>query len=84
MPDVATGMRYIAVLAVVYGLCMYRSSRNGVYFVFVNSSAGVLKQWQLYDTGRQTVDARLVRQFDVGSQTEGCMADDATGRIRRL
>ncbi len=63
----------------VYGLCMYRSSVNGKYYVFVNSKNGEVEQWQLFASGAQKgkVDARRVRTFDVGTQTEGCVADDA-------
>lgn len=67
----------------VYGLCMYRSSVNGKYYVFVNSKNGEVEQWQLSASGAQKgkVDARRVRTFDVGTQTEGCVADDALRRL---
>lgn len=62
-----------------YGLCMYRSPRSGDYFVFVNDTDGVMKQWRLVDNGSGRVDAVLVREFSFDSQTEGCVADDDFG-----
>lgn len=63
-----------------YGLCMYRNS-DGEYFVFANDGdTGAYKQWQLEARGDK-VGARAVREFQVGSQAEGCAADDGTGRL---
>jgi 3-phytase len=63
-----------------YGLCMYRSPRTSRYYVFVPSHAGEVRHWLLFRrSGR--VDARLVRSFQVGSQSEGCVADDQLGRL---
>jgi 3-phytase len=64
----------------VYGLCMYRSRRTGSFYVLVDSEQGELEQWQLRPRGR-SVSARRVRRFDVGGQVEGCVADDALGRL---
>ena len=64
-----------------YGQCMYRSATSGDYFVFINNNDGLVKQWKLEATDNDRVAARLVRQFNVGSQTEGCVADDATGDL---
>jgi len=66
---------------VVYGSCMYRSRNTGKYYYFVNSKAGQVEQWQLFGTRTGRVDARKLRTFEVGSQTEGCVADDETGRF---
>lgn len=67
-------------LADPYGLCMYRSTA-GEYFVFANDGdTGAFKQWQLEARGDK-VGARLVREFEVGSQAEGCAADDGTGHL---
>lgn len=64
-----------------YGLCMYVSPRNGAVYVFINNSdRGEFRQWQLVDQGGR-VAARVVREFVVGSQAEGCVADDATGAL---
>ena len=64
-----------------YGLCMYKSPLSGRFYVFVNDKDGVVKQWLLKDAGNSRVGAELVREFSVGSQTEGCVADDATGDL---
>jgi 3-phytase len=64
----------------VYGSCMYRSAASGRFYVFVSSKAGVVRQFRLLRRGNR-VDARPVRAFDVGEQTEGCVADDASGTL---
>jgi 3-phytase len=65
----------------VYGSCMYRSAETGKLYYFVNSKAGAVEQWELFDAGDGRVDGRKVRAFAVGSQTEGCVADDELGRF---
>jgi 3-phytase len=65
----------------VYGSCMYRSAKTGKLYYFVNSKAGAVEQWELFDAGDGRVDGRKVRAFAVGSQTEGCVADDQLGRF---
>ena len=63
-----------------YGLCMYNSSKDGRYYTFLNDNNGKVEQWELYDDDGK-VDGRLVRSFDVGSTTEGCVADDYWGYL---
>jgi len=63
----------------IYGCCMYRSSVTGDIYFFGNSQAGEVEQWRLFDAGGGRVDAVRVRQFDVGTIVEGCVADDETG-----
>lgn len=65
----------------VYGSCLYRSPRTGTFFAFVNSKRGEVEQWELFERGSGEVDARKVRSFDVGTQTEGCVADDDLGHL---
>ena len=63
-----------------YGLCMYRNSA-GEYFVFANDAdSGLYKQWKLQSRGNK-VGATVVREISVGSQAEGCAADDSNGRL---
>lgn len=62
-----------------YGLCMYRSVLTGDHYVLINDSDGIVKQWKLADAGNGRVNAELAREFTVGSQTEGCVADDENG-----
>ncbi len=65
----------------VYGSCMYHSAKTSKLYYFVNSKAGAVEQWELFDDGKGRVDGRQVRAFAVGSQTEGCVADDQLGRF---
>jgi 3-phytase len=65
----------------VYGSCMYHNAKTGKLYYFVNSKAGAVEQWELFDDGKGRVDGRQVRAFAVGSQTEGCVADDELGRF---
>jgi 3-phytase len=64
-----------------YGLCMYRSAKSGEHYVFANGSGdGAFKQWKLVARGGK-VGVELVREFTVGTQSEGCVADDETGAL---
>jgi 3-phytase len=63
-----------------YGLCMYRSASSGEFYVFINEGGdGRFRQWRLFDNGEGKVAREQVREFPVGSQTEGCVADDELG-----
>lgn len=64
----------------IYGLCMYRSARTGTYSVFATDEDGTLQQWELSAQGGK-VDARKVRTASIGSQSEGCAADDELGAL---
>lgn len=61
----------------VYGLCLYRSAKNEFHAI-ATSKHGRIKQWRLEEKGG-TVTATELRSFDMGSITEGCVADDARG-----
>jgi len=64
-----------------YGLCMYREAKAGTFYVFMNDAdSGAYKQWKLVPKGNR-VAAEVVREFTVGSQAEGCAADDETGAL---
>jgi len=64
-----------------YGLCMYHSAKSGEYFVIANDSVdGKYRQWRLLDrNGKAAIE--LVREIAVGSQAEGCAADDELGQL---
>jgi 3-phytase len=64
-----------------YGLCMYRSSSSGRYYVFVSDPDGLVRQWELVATGSGKVRLKQVRDLKFGSQTEGCVADDSTSTL---
>lgn len=73
-PPVPTG------LAEPYGTCMYKSS-DGRFFVFVNEAdTGRFRQWEVRDEAG-AVRATRARQFVVGGQAEGCVADDESGAL---
>lgn len=84
---VDVGAREIEVGIAAYGSCMYTSPATRRFYVFVNSEeeggepGGQVEQWELFDDGSGKVDARRVRRFAVGSQTEGCVADDELGDL---
>jgi len=71
--------RAIIPTILIYGSTMYHSPVTGIYYLFVNDKSGVVQQWELFDNGSGLVEARMVRTFDVGSQVEGCVADDVLG-----
>ncbi len=62
----------------IYGFCMYRSLVQDRYYAFVNDKDGDVEQWELFDDDG-AIHGRLVRAFDVGTRTEGCVADTQTG-----
>ena len=65
-----------------YGLCMYHSARDGGFYVFANDKDfGDYKQWKLVATAEGKIELQTVREFTVGDQTEGCVADDKTGEL---
>lgn len=64
------------------GLCLYRSPSSGQLYVFVNARNGMVAQLALADAdGDGLVEGTTVRQWDVGSEVEGCVADDELGNL---
>ena len=62
-----------------YGLCMYADASG--HYVFVNNNDdGLYRQWKITAEGGRAV-AAPVREFKVGSISEGCAADDETGAL---
>jgi len=64
-----------------YGACMYHNPKTGKFYSIITSKQGVAEQFELFDDGKGRVDARSVRRFKVGSQIEGCVADDELGSL---
>lgn len=59
------------------GFCLYHSPVSGLFYAFLINSAGRVQQVRLGDADSDgLVDGQLVRSFDVGSESEGCVADD--------
>ncbi|MBU2886685.1 phytase [Gilvimarinus agarilyticus] len=62
----------------IYGLCMYQN--NEATYAIANGKSGRFEQYRLHaDNG--DVTATLAREFAVATQPEGCVADDARGRL---
>jgi myo-inositol-hexaphosphate 3-phosphohydrolase len=73
--------RELTTVAPNYGFCLYQSPHSGKVYAFVSQAGGgQLEQYELFDNGGR-VDARRVRALDVGSQSEGCVADDDLGQL---
>lgn len=67
-------------LAEIYGLCMYADRSRGRFFVFVNDKDGRYQQHELLlSADGRSVGTRMVREFRLASQPEGCVADDELG-----
>ena len=64
-----------------YGLCMYRSPKDQRTYVFINGDDTRKRQWELVADANGRVKAKLVRDMNFDSQTEGCVADDASGAL---
>jgi 3-phytase len=64
-----------------YGLCMYHSAKSGAFYVLANDSVdGKFRQWKLIErNGRIALEK--VRELAIGSQAEGCSADDELGHL---
>ncbi|WP_158220935.1 phytase [Kineosporia sp. R_H_3] len=63
-----------------YGFCLYRSASGDLSAFVTERDGGGLEQYALTVTA-DGVDARRVRTLDVGSQSEGCVADDERGLL---
>lgn len=61
-----------------YGSTLYRRARDGALFAFVNDKQGRVEQYHL-DGASGAFVPTLVRAFDVGTQVEGCVADEEQG-----
>jgi 3-phytase len=62
-----------------YGSCLYRSP-SGRFYAFTTSKDGTSEQWELDGSGGRVRGTR-VRTLAVGSQTEGCVADDEQRKL---
>jgi 3-phytase len=63
----------------VYGICLYKSPKTGKTFVFLNNKDGIVDQWELFPAAVGKIDATRVRSFEMGSITEGIVADSELG-----
>lgn len=61
------------------GLCSYHAT-SGELYVFAITRPGRVRQYLIHDNdGDGLLQGSLVREFVVGSEAEGCVADDAAG-----
>jgi 3-phytase len=73
--------RTITSLSPNYGFCFYQSKTSGKLYAQVSQDGGgSFEQWELFESAGK-IDATKVRSFDVGSQSEGCVADDELGHL---
>jgi 3-phytase len=79
LSNVADGIQATG-LSDPYGQCMYRS-KSGRTYVFISDPDGLVRQWELIPTRTGKVRARQVRDIKFGSQTEGCVVDDANATL---
>jgi len=72
----ATGMEAI------YGLCMsqFGAGSEKQTYVFANDKSGLYHQYLIY-SNNDKLESKLVRQFSVNSQPEGCVADDQNKQL---
>jgi 3-phytase len=78
--DIADGVQPSG-LSDPYGLCMYKSAKTGRIFVFASDRDGLNRQWEVVAQPDGKATLRHVRDLKLGSQTEGCVADDAAGAV---
>ncbi|MFN7019996.1 MAG: phytase [Phycisphaerales bacterium] len=74
------GASFSAGMRDVYGLCSYLDPADGLPRVVVNNKHGTVRVFSMSrgaSGGWET--AKLVREFSVGGQVEGCVADPAHG-----
>jgi 3-phytase len=64
----------------VYGFCLYHDSQKKELFAFVVGKDGGLEQWELY-WNEDKLSGKIVRGFQVGSISEGMVADDFYGDL---
>jgi len=65
-------------LSEVYGLCVGQNDLDA--WVFINDKDGRYQQYRI-DTSKENVNARLVKEFALPSQPEGCTFDPETSRL---
>jgi 3-phytase len=64
------------------GLCLYHDRGSGRVYAFMVSRAGRVSQYELHDADADgRLEAARVRLWYLGSEAEGCVADDALGRF---
>lgn len=68
-----------AKMKTVYGFSLYNNLKTGKFYALIVGTQGEFEQYELFDNGKGKIDAKLVRSFEVGSISEGLVADDEYG-----
>ena len=76
---VAEAGRFPTGLKSIYGMCLYQPAGGGVE-AFINDKDGTFQQYSIGLEGGK-FSATLLRSFQVATQPEGCVADDANARL---
>ena len=64
------------------GFCLYESPTTHKVYGISITIAGTVSQFELLDADRDgMLESNTVRTFSVGSEAEGCVADDDTGAL---
>lgn len=63
----------------IYGVCMFKDKQN-LFYVIVNDKDGRFEQYQLTVADKK-IAAKKVREFNVVTQPEGCVANDQTEQL---
>jgi 3-phytase len=63
-----------------YGMCLWKRAGDGALFGFVVLKDGRIDQLSI-DLSGPAPAIRKVREMKLGSQSEGCVADDRTGKL---
>jgi len=64
------------------GFCMYQRPTTNSVYGFTITIQGLVRQFELVDVdGDGLLEGSPVRSFQVGSEAEGCVADDDTGAL---
>lgn len=76
---VAEVVRIATTLDKIYGICLYQPLSGGLE-TFVNDADGRYQQIRIERSGA-SYTGKVVREFRVATQPEGCVADDRNGRL---
>ena len=63
-----------------YGMCLWQRPSDAALFAFVVLKDGRIDQL-LFDLAKPVPTAKIVRSMKLSSQSEGCVADDRTGKL---
>jgi len=63
----------------VYGFSLYHSQATGKFYALILGHGGEFEQWELADNGSGKINGKLVREFSLGTISEGLVADDEYG-----